>query len=1325
MPSDSPLTNLSLLPEVLRETDPDPQRLLLWLKGDRRDRFQHWERISGHILASGDAGKGLAAVPVRVTPFRQRVGAELARLFGRFWGGKGKPDAGYILPTGDWAERSGQPREDALLVWASETAERDEPAAIDEVWPTRETCKRLGPRLFLVMGVPAPSAAPSQVASSNGNGSVRASAPSADFVALVDEEPKTLVASPPVARAGAEAPTLSDHDVQQWLQRMSRQVTRYCDASRWTQATELAQQVLSWIRKLRGEQHPQVAACLNQAARVYQLRGDLPSAEPFYREALRMNGEILGIGHPSFATGLNNLALLHQDLGKRAAAEELHRQALEIRLASLGERHPLVATSRNNLGLMHLGAGHPQAAEPLIADAVESLRDSLGPEHPDLAICIHNLAAVYRALGDAERAATLAHQAQTIRDVSCGRDYLRIGESLTILAEYRSEPAEDTPPVPVDAREPVVVEEPIPLELVPDDDVATAEQPRLHALEAEALPAAADAAPAVPDDAGLEIQAPVELWEPEATDDEAISIPEEPCAIPSESAKTDPDFEFQPAFFELSECGERETGEARIDEDELCWASAELAELLPAEVIEEALPAEVIDEPGSAAADVGHYQDDVVPAATLEPESLPADAEIVEEAVPTAPVSADPGPSEEDVDYWADLDVHSEEPDEIAPVAEFVAVATSEPQAEHGDSPVLDVHSEEPNEVAPVAEIVPVATSEPQAEHVVLPAADSVSAPADLVRQADQYRAVLDFRTAEDLYRRALATRHSDWDSSQPYFVQLAHALNGLAVTCAATGRASEALKLLRKVVAVDGALLADALSPGGEDRRSIRLHWLRTDLHAILSLVVQFLVDSPEAVRTALDVVLRYQGIDPEAWTDIGTARAKLAEQVHSGTRREVARALPSESALVEFVRLPIFDFQAASTIPEDSRRQARYLAFVLRAGEPDNVHLLDLGAANAIDEKIAAFRAAITDEGEAPRLPRRVTAPHLSPVPLDLSPGLELRRALFDPLSEALAGRTRLIMAPTGNLVCLPFDVLPTDEDGYLLDTYQISYVGSGRDVLGFGRRGEGQPSAPMVAGDPDFDLGLPGVPQIRGISAPTPPAWRVSPSAADSPPLFPRLPGTRRSAKAVAELLEVEPFLAGSVRKSQIQALHSPWVLHLATHCYFSKDEPDRSAAAPAEHEIPDAPADSGLALAGANRHGHGQVLPALGEQGLLTVADVGALDLAATALVVLPACASGPGTGKLGDKLLGLRRAFARAGARALVMSQWKVSDWHAKVLLVDFYNRVLDGEPRAEALRSAQLALRAQYPNQPASWGGFVCHGDPGPLQEPLKTAQNR
>jgi CHAT domain-containing protein len=61
-----------------------------------------------------------------------------------------------------------------------------------------------------------------------------------------------------------------------------------------------------------------------------------------------------------------------------------------------------------------------------------------------------------------------------------------------------------------------------------------------------------------------------------------------------------------------------------------------------------------------------------------------------------------------------------------------------------------------------------------------------------------------------------------------------------------------------------------------------------------------------------------------------------------------------------------------------------------------------------------------------------------------------------------------------------------------------------------------------------------------------------------------------------------------------------------------------------------------------------------------------------------------------------------------------MSLWKVPDEQTKELMVDFYNRLLSGKGRADALREAQLAMKEEYPN-PYFWGAFICQGNQGSI----------
>jgi CHAT domain len=65
-----------------------------------------------------------------------------------------------------------------------------------------------------------------------------------------------------------------------------------------------------------------------------------------------------------------------------------------------------------------------------------------------------------------------------------------------------------------------------------------------------------------------------------------------------------------------------------------------------------------------------------------------------------------------------------------------------------------------------------------------------------------------------------------------------------------------------------------------------------------------------------------------------------------------------------------------------------------------------------------------------------------------------LELRQKIFDSLKPYLS--QNLLIAADGELNCLPFEILPKDAGGYLIEDYDIHYLGVGRDILRFGACG-----------------------------------------------------------------------------------------------------------------------------------------------------------------------------------------------------------------------------------------------------------------------------
>jgi CHAT domain-containing protein len=86
-------------------------------------------------------------------------------------------------------------------------------------------------------------------------------------------------------------------------------------------------------------------------------------------------------------------------------------------------------------------------------------------------------------------------------------------------------------------------------------------------------------------------------------------------------------------------------------------------------------------------------------------------------------------------------------------------------------------------------------------------------------------------------------------------------------------------------------------------------------------------------------------------------------------------------------------------------------------------------------------------------------------------------------------------------------------------------------------------------------------------------------------------------------------------------------------------------------------------------------------------------------------------------KAGEGVFGLRRAFAVAGAKTVIMSLWPVEDEAARVWMKVVYEEKFGRNvTTAEAVRESSLRLLRQQRAEgrqphPSDWGCFVAAGD--------------
>jgi len=141
---------------------------------------------------------------------------------------------------------------------------------------------------------------------------------------------------------------------------------------------------------------------------------DFQRAEPLFREARDVYGQLLGLQHPVYAASLNNLAGLYERMGEYARAESLYRQALQILKSVPGRNHPHYAIALNNLAVVYREMGDYDRAESLFEEAIELEKSVLGAHHRQYARSLNNLAQLYDNSGSHARAEPLVMEAHAV-----------------------------------------------------------------------------------------------------------------------------------------------------------------------------------------------------------------------------------------------------------------------------------------------------------------------------------------------------------------------------------------------------------------------------------------------------------------------------------------------------------------------------------------------------------------------------------------------------------------------------------------------------------------------------------------------------------------------------------------------------------------------------------------------------------------------------------------------------------------------------------------------------------------------------------------------
>jgi len=498
--------------------------------------------------------------------------------------------------------------------------------------------------------------------------------------------------------------------------------------------------------------------------------------------------------------------------------------------------------------------------------------------------------------------------------------------------------------------------------------------------------------------------------------------------------------------------------------------------------------------------------------------------------------------------------------------------------------------------------------------------------------------AALEFRSALadiDLPARSLvlAERRSayladKWDVyAQLALTEGARGLPAAAFEASERLRAREMLELLgRGRVGVAGDSSADLVEREQDLRVHIAelTHQVETPASAAEELRGP---DPPQMSKATVGALTRAQNDYAELLLEMRERAPRHADLVAraAATWHDVAQRLRSNEAFIEY-------------LASDSGS----LAFVVTR---DTLAMVTLGITRRnLARLVTLARGALQPQGS----PRTDS--------LWRGPLRQLRQYLVAPIEETylLAGKTRLVIAPHGELHYLPFAALPDRDGRFLIEQFEVVLTPSASVWVALGDR-----RAESAAG-------------ILAL-APRPEA----------------LPASRREVGAIARLAGARVLTGGAASEAAFRR-EAPTrrVLHLASYGVLNKQNPLFSFV---------------------------ELAPGEDQDGRLEVHEVFGLHLSAD-LVVLSACQTGVASGALadvppGDDWVGLTRAFLHAGARNVMATLWPVNDWATAALMERFYQGYGEGADPVSALAGAQRALLAQpATSHPFYWAGFAAVG---------------
>lgn len=256
----------------------------------------------------------------------------------------------------------------------------------------------------------------------------------------------------------------------------------------------------------------------------------------------------------------------------------------------------------------------------------------------------------------------------------------------------------------------------------------------------------------------------------------------------------------------------------------------------------------------------------------------------------------------------------------------------------------------------------------------------------------------------------------------------------------------------------------------------------------------------------------------------------------------------------------------------------------------------------------------------------------------------------------------KNNLIIIPDNVLNYIPFEILLSENDRYLIEDYTISYSGSVSLFLEF-------KSKFFNYSPPNYWAGF--SPKYEG-------SYMLSSNFKEVSKISRIVNGKHY----VGETSNKQSFLENNKNYS---------ILHLAMHAEIDNENP--------------------------------MFNKLIFSDGELSASEIYLSNTQAN-LTVLSACNTGFGKLEKGEGIMSMARAFHFSGVPSVIMSLWKVPDKETKIIMIAFYKHLEKGKTKSEALKNAKLDYLASTNDinlrHPYYWSGFILNGNTRALKKSNK-----